>query len=329
MTTLKLNHLNIALVAALFFILQSCVTVPGTWKDDQIPSGKRSDFHDLNTQVLKHLKNNDPNALKMYFSKEMNENNTAKKIDIISNRLNDYKYDLQDEYYVVNRYKDTDTVVSKEPALTRYKLVYPCEAREMYFAFFIPKKSDNQYMISLIYAKLSYGWKIVKLTVEPYTINGKTAPELYALAQKQAAKNEAQAALYNVSLAVSCFKPNLYWQYPDELDAEQLYTRVHQEVKFEYNYPMVLRQIATGPMILKVYNASDDNGTSPVIYYMTHFDLKDTTDIKKENMQIRGVVSKIMPGLAENNKKILYSAFNKQPNGYESIDHFDMTDKVN
>ncbi|MDB4901601.1 MAG: hypothetical protein JWQ63_882, partial [Mucilaginibacter sp.] len=27
-------------------------------------------------------------------------------------------------------------------------------------------------------------------------------------------------------------------------------------------------------------------------------------------------------------KYILYSAFNKQPTGYEEVDHFDMTDKV-
>ena len=81
-------------------------------------------------------------------------------------------------------------------------------------------------------------------------------------------------------------------------------------------------------MILRVYNATTDEGTAPVIYYMTHFPLTDTTDVKKENMQMRSVVSKIMPGLEENNKQILYSAFNKQPSGYETVDHFDMTQKL-
>jgi len=59
----------------------------------------------------------------------------------------------------------------------------------MYLSFFIPRTGDNKYMISVIYAKYDYGWKISKLDLAPYTINGKTAPELYNLAKEKSGKN--------------------------------------------------------------------------------------------------------------------------------------------
>jgi hypothetical protein len=329
MKTSHLNTVKIAFVVGLFMILQACKPLPGSWKNDKIADGKRDDFHKLNKEALRYLKANDGKSLQIQlFSKAMNEGHNDRQIGLISNRLTDNEFDLLDEFYVVHKYKDTDTVAAVGGDVNRYALMAPCVNQEMYFAFFVPKKSDNKYMLTLVYSKFSYGWKITEMGLSPYTINGKTAPELYALARSQYDKKEMQAAIDNVSLAVTCFKPSQYWMYPDEASAGQLYTTLHQEVTNQYHYPMVLK-LATGPMILRVYSKTgDDGGTYPLIYYMTHFPLKDSTEVKKENMEIRGVVASLMPGISENNKYIYYSAFNKQPTGYETVDHFDMVDKV-
>ena len=166
-----------------------------------------------------------------------------------------------------------------------------------------------------------------KAFVDRMVVIGKNSFCIYAI-KNQYENKQVQAALNNVSLAVTCFEPGAYWQYPDEADAGSFYSRVNQEVNAKYNYPLVLKQIPTGPMILRVYNKNIDDGTCPMIYYMTHYDLKDTVAVKKENLQIRGIIGKLMPGLDQNNKYILYAAFNKQPNGYTTVDHFDMMDKV-
>ena len=329
MKTLHLNQFKTVLVCGLLFVLQSCVITPGTWKNEQISSGKRDDFHKLNDDVLKYLKANDPKGLRIFSSKEMNERNNARLVDQVSNRLTDNEYSLLDEYYVVHKYKDVDTVATKSGSVNRYNILYPYIATEMYMAYFIPKKPKNKDMISLVYAKFNYGWKIVDVRVEPYTINGKTAPELYALSRKQYDDKQYQAALNNVSLAVNCFEPGAYWEYPDRADAKKLYGRLKMEVNARYRYPLVLKQINTGPMILRVYTMHLDDGTYPMVYYMTHFDLKDTTSVKKENLEIRKVVAKLMPGMEQNNRYILYSAFNKQPSGYVTVNHFDMQEKVN
>ena len=318
---------NSLLIVVLLSAISSCTTIPGSWKDEKISSGQRDDFHRLNTEALEGLKADDPKALKMVFSKELNEHNDERQIRLISNRLNDNDYELKDEFYAVHKYKDTDTVHSTGGDINRYDLLYPYTTLEMYFAFFVPKKSDNQYMISLAYSKFDYGWKLVKMEVAPYTINGKTAPELYAIAQAQYKNKEMQAALNNMSLAVTCFKPNSYIRYPDAVDGANFYKRVNEDVKYKYRYPLVLKQLSTGPMILRVYSKKSDDGTFPLIYYMTHFDLKDTNAVKKENLQVRNVVQKIMPGLTDNNKYIFYTAFNKQPTGYSIVKHFDITVK--
>jgi hypothetical protein len=326
MKILYSNQFKTALVCAMLLVTQSCgPTVPGSWRNEKIKSGKRDDFHQLNTEVLRRLK---ANGLKSFLCKDMVGNNTERQVELISNRLKDNDYDLLDEYYVVNKYRDTDTVRTTNGEINRYRLLYPAKTTEMYMAYFVPKKSDNKYMISLIYGRFDYGWKIVKMDIAPYTINGKTAPELFSLAKDQYDKKECQAAMNNVILAVQCFEPGSYWQYPDEVDAGQFYTKVHAQVNLQYHYPFILSQVPSGPMIWRVYNQKTDDGTFPAVYYMTHYNLKDTTAVKKENMLIRKAVEKMIPGLHENNKCILYSAYNKPPTAYASIDHFDMTDKA-
>jgi len=328
MKTLYFNQFKATLISGLFLIFQSCVVTPGSWKNEKISSSKREDFHRLNSEVLKYLKANDLKGLKAFLSKDMIDQNNDRQVELISNRLSDNVYNLLDEYYVVRKYKDTDVVVINNSNTNRYSIAFPYEAGEMYAAYFIPANINNKYMISLIYGKLNYGWKIVKLDLEPYSINGKTAPELFELAKEEDAHKQPQAALNNVTLAMTCLKPGAYWQYPNQVDAGDFYIKVNREVNEKYHYPLVLKQLPTGPMILRVYNKDMGYGTYPMVYYMTHYDLKDTDAVKKENLQIRKVIGNLMPGLEKNNKYILYSAFNRKPDGYTTVEHCDMIDKV-
>jgi hypothetical protein len=275
--------------------------------------------------VLKALKANEVKGLKPFLSKDMLTDISDRQVELISNRLTDNDYKLLDEYYVVHKYKDTDTIAVKNGDVNRYAVLYPNAAKEMYLAFFVPKKSDNAFMISLVYGKFDYGWKIVKLDLGPYTINGKTAPELFNDAKDQYDKKHLQAAVNDAALSMLCFKPNALWRYPDEDDAGKFYIKIRLEANMRYNFPFVLNQVATGPKLLRLYQAKDDDGgTYPMIYYMTHFDLRDTDKVKKENLQVRSAIDYIMPGLSADNKFILYSAFNKEPNGFETVGHFDM-----
>lgn len=323
------TQFKLAFAIAIFFLLQSChQVIPGSRKNELISSGMRSDFHDLNTEAMGYLKADDAISLNRVFSKEMIEKNNAHLIEQISEELKDHSYKLLDEYYLVHKIKDTDSVNSVGGDINRYGLAYPYITTEMYCAYFVPEKSDNKYMISLIYGKYDYGWKIDKMDLAPYTVNGKTGPELFALAKAQYAKKYLQAAVNNIMLAEICFEPGLYWKYADEFEAGMFNTKLQTELNEKYRFPFVLKDVVTGPMILRVYDDQNDEGSYPMIYYMTHFPLKDTSAVKKENIAVQKAVSKLFPGLDENNKYILYSAFNVRPSGYTTVDHFDMKIKA-
>jgi len=309
--------------------LQSCADKSGVWKNDKIKSGKKEDFHALNSQVFNLLKANDVKRLGSYLSKELIENHyTTRSVELISNSLADYKYDLLDEYYVVNKFRDNDTIIAARAGKNGYDLYYQGITREMYFSFFLPKTGDNKYMITVAYARYDYGWKISQLDLAPYTINGKTAPELFEMAKQQYAKNYLIDAVNDMSLATSCLRPCDMWQYPAETEITEFYTKIMTEANEKYKFPFTLTGVPTKPRIIKIYLKTDPGGSFPVVYYFSSIKLADTTGIKRENENIRKVIGNVMPGIDKNNKYIYYSAFNMKPDGKKTMDHFDMTEKL-
>ena len=310
-------------------VLQGCMDNAGTWKNEQIKASKREDFHALNKQVLKDLKANSPKDLRSNLCKELiDDNHTDRLVELISNRLNDDNYNLLDEYYVINKYKDQDTIAAKGSDIKRYILDYPGTTREMYISFFIPKTGENKYLLSIIYAIYNYGWKVSSMNLGPYTINGKTAPELFKLAKENYDKKYLIDAVNNMALAFTCVRPSDIWQYPDEPELHDFYVKVINEANEQYKFPFMLNLVPTKPMILKVYNQTNPDGAYPMVYYISRINLKDTLAIRKENEQIKKVIGTVMPGIDKNKKFVFYSAFNKRPSGNKTVDHYDMTDKL-
>jgi hypothetical protein len=313
----------------LFFALQSCTAKSGSWKNEQIKAGKRKDLHQLSDQVFTALKANDLGQVKLFMSKELIENTyTPRQVELISNSLSVNKYNLLDEYYAVNKYIDADTIKAAGICINSYDLYYPGTAREMYIAFFIPATGNNKFIISTIYAKYNYGWKLSDLDLAPFTINGKTAPELFKLAKEEYSKKYLIDAVNTMALATSCASPTSVWHYPDEGDIREFYSKVLNEANEKYKFPFVLSGVSTRPMIIKVYNETSNDGWYPMVYYMTHISLKDTNAIKMENIEVKKEIGKMMPGIDKDNKYVFYDAFNERPTGKKAVDHFDMVDKL-
>jgi hypothetical protein len=302
---------------------------PGVYKDDQISSGKRSDFHELNQSALNCIKANSLKKLQEMMSKEMiGQPGNERLVELMSNRLTDNPYDIVEEYYVVSKHKGKDSLAASGTDVNRHTLKYEAIASEMYFAFLAPKQSDNKYLISLVYSKLSYGWKITQMSLAEYTVNGKTAPELIKQAGEEYSKKYLVAALNTMSLAVKCFSPSPFWAYPDSAASSVFYNKMLDEANKKYRYPLTLNQLPTRPMVLSVSMQRNDTWSAPDVWYMTHISIADTNEVKKENMQIRKVLSKLLPGLDKDNKYVLYDAFNEFPSASRSVDRFEMTDKL-
>ncbi|HEY8783073.1 MAG TPA: hypothetical protein VIM16_15715 [Mucilaginibacter sp.] len=326
MKPIKPYLLKLSGFLTLIIVLQSCKDdKPGSWKNDEIKAGKREDFHKMTDQVFIDLKKNDLPHLKLMMSKELiDDHGTEHSVELMSNHLTDNKFSLLDEYYIINKHKDAETITLSGAGI---EIKYPGVTRETYIAFYIPKTVDNKYLITTIYGKYNYGWKLSYLDLSPYTVNGKTAPELFKLAKEQYDKKYLIDAMNTMNLANSCVKPASVWQYPDESGIKDFYLKVLNESNGKYKFPFTINSLPTRPMILRVYTKDTDEGTFPVIYYMTHISIIDTNDVKGENVQIKKALSKLLPGIDKYNKYVFYEAFNKFPRDYESVDRFNMVDK--
>jgi hypothetical protein len=329
---IKLYSSFVKLLAFLWvvFTLQSCEpTQPGSWKNDLINNGDRKKFHQLNDELFKQLKVNDVKQLENIMSQEfINSRNKNRQVEVVSNRAKTADYDLLDEYYVVNRYTDADTIQTSTKGPGSYMITYMGITHQMYIAFFVPKTGINKYMITAVYCKYDYGWKLSELGAEPYTINGKTTPELFEQAKASYNKNYLVDALYISESAFTCARPSSVWKYNNEDAFTSFYNKLLKEASEQYRFPVAIKQVATHPRIIRILNQTTPEGVFPMIYYQSSIKLSDTTAIKQENEQVKQVIDQTLPGIDQNKKYLLYSVFNEVPNAVRSVNHFDITHKL-
>ena len=318
------------LASVVFFLGQSCSSPkPGVYANDQIPSGKKADFHELNTQLFNGLKANDSKALSLIFSQEMiDKRYNLKMVETISNHIKEGGYTLLDEYYLVNKKRGNDTIKVTGRDINDHSIVVDAETPEMYVAFFGQKSIPNQWMVSAVYCKLSYGWKVALLDINPYTKNGKTAPELYELAKEKYAKNYLVDALDLMMLSHDCSVPFQGWINPDVAEGNDFYTKLLNEANDKYRLPFVIKQVPTQPRIFNMTTQTTPEGVFPMIFYASKVKITDQAGMKKEHDAVRKAIGTIMPGIDKDKKYVFYSVFNKAPNNFESVDRYEVTDTL-
>ncbi len=302
---------------------------PGTWKNDKIESGTRGDFHKLNDQVMAGLKANDRLKMDALFSRELVQSTSRLRlIELCSNHLKDGSYELMDEYYVVHKDSGAKTIQSLDEGIKNYAVNYRSDTREMYFAFFVPKDIPNKYLISVIYNKYDYGWKVNHLEVSQYTFNGKTAPELFELSRSMESKKYLWDALNNAQLAQLCAVPCEGWKYADEADIHDFGKRMIDEINKKYVFPFTVGQIPTRPLIFSVTTQQTREGSYPAVYYRSTVKLKNVKGLQQENDNLKKVIGKIIPGIDQNKKYVYYDVFNEFPKYDRSVDRYEMVDKL-
>jgi len=323
-----LHPLNSLIFLSLIFIFQGCTSEPGVWKNEKINANIRADFHSRNEEIIGDIKLNQIKKVKLFLSPELNQDNSTESlVEHLSNRLNDNKYQLLDEYYLVNKYIDADTVKTAGAGINSYSLIFPEPAREMYVSMYLPKDGENKYLISVVYSKLNYGWRVTGLEAEPYTFNGETSPELFNRAKAAYNKGYLIDAVNTAALAVTCIRPMSGWQYAAQDSLQDFYNRILALANEKYSFPYVLKEVPTKPRMFRVFNQTDERGSFPMIQYLTSIPLKDTIALKKENAQIRKIIGRVMPGIDKDKKYVLYSAFNQKPVSTREVERFEMTDK--
>ena len=326
------------LLKTTFFILIAAAALsschkpakPGTYQNAQIDSKQHDDFHALDTMLLQELKTGKADALADIMSKEMiDDHGKYRQVELVSNRLKEGEYSVLDEFYIVNEKKDTATHALKvtNKGINNYEYDYAVNTQEQYIVFFVPKSIPNQYMITAEFCKFDYGWKLSKLDLGRYAVNGKTSPELDKLAHQRYDEKSLSMANIIAQQAYQCSSPSGTWKYPNEKAVSAFADKLIAENNRKYGLYTVT-QVSTQPWIFRVFSKTTPQGTFPQIYYISHIKLADTNSLKKENASLQKVINKILPGIDNDNKCIYYSAFKNMPDGSGVFDHFDMIEKL-
>ncbi len=288
---------------------------PGVWKNDEIPSSQRENFHEINATLLDGLQKNKPGIVENLMSKELLENtNLRRTIELCSIHMRPGKNTMLDEYYMVHELKKEQKVSSPKRGLNSYYLFYQPAAREMYTAMYTLQDGADKWLLTAIYNKLDYGWRITDLDLSPYTNNGKTAVELYQQAKQKYEKGYLVDALSVIELARTCAFPNIMWHYKQQPDIEGFYSNLIKRMKETYPFPLVIKQVPTQPKIFRVFNQNRPEGSCPMIYYISKFNVKDSAAVKKEHEAVKKVIGEVMPGINQERKYIYYTVFNGMPN---------------
>ncbi|RVU01628.1 hypothetical protein EOD41_06610 [Mucilaginibacter limnophilus] len=330
---MRLNHtslFNAFLTVFTVIALISCSKKAGYQKDDSIDAKLREEFHKKNDEVIRELKAYNIKELENYFSKELiSDPATRREAELVGNRLKTADFELMDEYYAVNKYRDYDTIKTDNKGVGNYFLRYEGFAKEMYIAFFTPKTGDEKWLVTLVFAKLDYGWKLCLMDAAPYTFEGKTAPQLFKEALKKYKKGHNVDAKLTMDLANIALKPSKIWEYAFEEDLRLFDSKITYDVQRAYGFPLVLKQLPTKPRIFAVYVKTVDQGTYPVIQYLTTIPLKEKAEIIEENKHIKTIIGDVFPGINQGRKYVIYSAFNEMTKSTYSVDRYEMADKLN
>jgi hypothetical protein len=335
MRFLKSNFSNTWYFLILFLALQSCSKPDeiGEWKNDAIKPERRAEFHQLNDQLFDALKANDMEKASAQMSQELLEDEGAVKrtMELVSNRSKTGGYTLLDEYYY-NADKEPGSMVISSAAegVDAYSFKYSqSTTKANYVALLkVPKNGLNQGLITVIYGKYNYGWKVNKLSFGEYSFNGKNAPQLYKLAKEKRAKGYLLDAVNDMAAAQQCFHPNQQWEYASENQMNSFYYNMVMLVNSKYKFPYVIKEVSTQPKIIRIGNQNLPDGTFPLISYISNIPLRDTLGLRKENNNVKKVIGKVLPGIDKDKKHIMYAIFNGLPGGKISNLEYDLTDNL-
>lgn len=335
MSFLKSNFSKTYYFLILFLALQSCSKPDetGSWKNDAIKPERRAEFHKLNDQLFEALKANDMEKASGFMSKELLEDEGAVKrtMELVSNSSKTGGYTLLDEFYF-NADKEPGSLVISSAAngTDSYSFKYNQSITPAnYVALFkVPKNAANQGLITVIYGKYNYGWKVNKLSFGEYSFNGKNAPQLYRLAKEKKAKGYLIDAVNDLAAAQQCYHPNPQWEYANEKQMNSFYYNMVMLVNSTYKFPYVIKGVSTQPKIIRINNQNLPDGMFPLVSYISTIPLRDTMALRKENESVKKVIGKVLPGINKDKKYILYAIFNGLPGGKVSNQEYDLTDNL-
>lgn len=315
--------------------LQSCnVGTSGTWKDENIEQSLKNEIKVLDEIVLEAVTTNNTTLIKTIMSDKLLEksgSNLKQMIEQVYGVIKNKDYQILNQFHVKNSKTGiSNTVMTGISGQDDYTIHYQALNEEMFISLIIPKNGLDEFLITNIYGKYPGGWKLNILQFGQYTVNGKTATQLYSDAKSQYEKKYLVDAANNMFLCSQVSNPaNTFWQYQKEDEMKQFYETAMTDIKNEYTFPVTMDNIKTRPQIINISPQGMQEGYFPMVAYLTNIDLKDTISTKAENDLIHKSIGQVFNGLDKDKKLLFYKAYSEMPNGKTPVPTYGFVKEMN
>ena len=296
----------------------------GNQRNDNIDEKLRREIRKLDKKIIDGIANNKPSKIKSLLSDKLIEksgSDISKYIDQVNNFVKSNNYNILDQYYVNNSTTGIgNTLISGVDGVNDYTLNYRALNKEMFISLLLTDNGMDKILITNIYGKYPDGWKLNILQFGQYTVNNKTATELYNQAKKEYENKYLVDATNNMLLSSQVSNPgNGYIKYNKSKEMENFYDKLLIEIKEKYAFPITMDKIESKPKIINILPQRMEEGYFPMVNYVTKIDLTDTLKIRIENDKINNNIDNLFTGLTKNKKYVFYKAFSSMPNGKNKI----------
>ena len=315
-------------------LIQSCkLGTTGTTMNENISANLKAEINELDKKVLKAITENNVDDLKSLMSSKLLEKNGSEieqLIEQVSGIIESSEYKVIDQYFARNSTSGLgNTVMSGISGINDYIIQYQALNDEMFLSLILPENGNDEFLITNIYGKYPEGWRLNILQFGQYTVNGKTAPQLYQQAKIEYEKGYLIDAVNNMFLSSRVTNPaNKFWKYQKEDEFREFYDKVLKEVSENYNFPMTISEVKSEPQVLNIFPLGMNEGYFPMIEYLTKIDLKDTIQTKIENDAIHKIIGDKFKGIDKDKNYIFYKAFSRMPDGKTEVPTYGFVKKL-
>lgn len=315
-------------------VLTACILFAGcqskkkiSW-NDAISKPLKQEIKIKNDRVLQSLAENKPSDLKKIFSDTLIKQTAEGFNDGVSKMhesVSTKDYTVLDEYFVENISTGFRDTVSKNDSEKRaYKVTFEVLSKESYVSILLHDTPENQLLILCIYGKYNGDWKLEVLRIGRYSIFKRTAPDIYEPAKIFFDQGDLLDAANISSLIQQTLTPAYpFFHYEKEPEIKEFLKKVLTEAGNAYNLPMSVPAIKSTPQIFNIRLLPLKEGIFPVVTYITKFNLRDSSSIKKENDALQLIIGNLFHGIEKNNKYIFFQAYHETPGIEKAGDHIE------
>jgi len=308
-----------------------------TYKNNDIDPDVKAEIAPLNKKVFDCLMADNVGGIKKLMSPLMLDS-AGESIDTIvhtvAKEFKGKEYTMLDEFYTKHALPGNRvTLTANDGSINNYVIQYGALNHEMYASLFISKNLPINFAVFTVFGKYENGWKLNILSINNYSMLGKTAPEYYAKSMAEYHKGDTIDAALNIIVASALGSPGgKHFQYQDRDDMVAYYSSTVAEANSAYHFPITVKQIKTAPQIFTItpqlITDKTKEGIYPLIKYRSSVNIADTVALKAENNALQKVVGTMFKGIKQDRNYIMYEAFNQLPDGKTPVKDYGFVQRL-